>query len=403
MTQDAFIYEAIRTPRGKATTQGGLAQHSSIDLVVLLLQELTRRVQMDPAGVDDVVLGAARQHFDQGSNIARVAPLMAGWPESVPGTTISRACASGLEALNNAAARVKVNDASLIVSGGVESLSRVPMFSEKSPLWNDPEVINTVGAVHMGIAADVVANQEGYQREELDEFGLRTQQLAAQAQADGRFARSLVPVSSKDGGSVLDRDEQVRPQATMEQLTALEPAFAEMGESGQDAIALSRFPELGEIRHLHTRGTSPSLADGAGLILIGDAAAGQRLGVRPRARVIATATRAVNPVQMLTAGQDATVAVVSKAGLSLDDIDRFEFAEAFSALCLRFQRDLKVGDDRFNVNGGTIAVGHAFGATGPFLVANLIDELERCGGRYGVASISGAAGIGVATLIERIQ
>lgn len=403
MTPPAYIYEAVRTPRGKATPAGGLAQHSSIDLVVLLLEEMVKRVGLDPVDVDDVVLGAARQHFDQGSNIARVAPLMAGWSECVPGTTISRACASGLEALNTAAARVKAGDASLIVSGGVESLSRVPMFSEKSPLWNDPVVINTVGAVHMGVAADLVATREGFEREELDAYGLRTQRLAAAAQAAGRFSRSLVPVPSKDGGQPLAHDEQVRPQTTLEQLAALEPAFVEMGAQGQDAIALDRFPDLGRIRHVHTRGTSPSLADGAGLILVGDESAAERLRVPPRARIVATAVRGVNPVEMLTAGQDATEAVVARAGLSMGEIDRFEFAEAFSSLCLRFQRDLKVGDDRFNVNGGTIAVGHAFGATGPFLVANLIDELERCGGRYGVASISGAAGIGVATLVERVS
>lgn len=399
---EAYLFDAIRTPRAKASATGGLAEQSPLDLLVALLGELRRRTGLKPDRVDDIVIGAARQHFDQGSNIARIAPLMAGWSEKVPGTTISRACASGLEAVNTAAARIKAGDAELIVSGGVESLSRVPMFSEQSPLWNDPVVIERVGSVHMGIAADLVATIEGFERDELDAYGVRTQVRAAEAAAAGRFDRSLVAIASADGARVCDRDEHIRPGTTIEALRDLEPAFAAIGADGQDEIALRRFGRLGQIRHLHTRGTSPSLADGAGLVLVGDEAAGGRLDCRPRARVVGAAVRAVNPVEMLTAGQDATVAVVGRAGLSMDDIDRFEFAEAFSALCLRFQRDLKVGDDRFNVNGGTIAIGHAFGATGPFLIANLLDELDRCGGRYGVAAISGAAGIGVATLVERI-
>ncbi len=403
MTSGAYIYEAIRTPRAKASAKGGLAGCTPIDLLGTLLEELRSRTGLDPHGVDDVVIGAARQHGDQGSNIGRVAPIMAGWPETLPGATVSRACASGLEALNIAAARVKAGDAELIVSGGVESLSRVPMFSEKGPLWTDPAVIAKVGSVHMGIAADLVATIEGFSREDLDEYGVRTQRRAADAQAAGRFERSLVPVRGADGAVLCGRDEHIRPGTTIEQLRELEPAFAEFGADGQDAIALARFPALGQINHLHTRGSSPSLADGAGLVLVGDGAAANRLKVRPRARIVGSAVRAVNGVEMLTAGQDAAVAVVDRAGLTMDEIDRFEFAEAFSALCLRFQRDLKVDDERFNVNGGTIAIGHAFGATGPFLVANLVDELERSGGRYGVVAISGAAGVGVATLIERIS
>lgn len=402
MTAGAYLYEAIRTPRAKATARGGLADRSPIELLVVLLDELGKRTDLDPGLVDDVIIGAARQHGDQGSNIARIAPLMAGWGPAVPGTTISRACASGLEAMNTAAARIKAEDAGLIVSGGVESLSRVPMFSEAGPLWNDPLVMATVGSIHMGIAADLVATLEGFERAELDAFGCRTQVLAADAQAAGRFDRSLVAVPSADGSRMCATDEHIRPGTTLELLAQLAPAFAELGAAGQDAIALRQYPELQEIRHVHTRGTSPSLADGAALILVGDQAAGRRLKVAPRARIVASAVRAVDPVLMLTAGQDATVAVLERAGVSVEDIDRFEFAEAFSSLCLRFQRDLHVEDERFNVNGGTIAIGHAFGATGPFLVANLIDELERSGGRYGVAAVSGAAGIGVATLIERI-
>ena len=403
MTSQAYLYEAIRTPRGKASPAGGLADSSPIELLGALFDELAARTGIDPATVDDVVIGAARQHFDQGSNIARVATIMAGWPESVPGTTISRACASGLEAVNTSASRIRAGDAMTIVAGGVESLSRVPMFSEKSPLWNDPVVGNRAGAVHMGVAADLVATLLGYEREELDQYGLSTQLKAAAAQRAGRFDRSLVAITSPDGSRRCDHDEQVRPQTTMDQLRLLEPAFCEFGASGQDAIALKRFPQLSEVRHLHTRGTSPSLADGAGLLLIGDEDLAAHVRCAPRARIVATAVRAVDPVEMLTAGQDAVTAVIERAGLTLDDIDRFEFAEAFSALCLKIQRELHIEDERFNVNGGTIAIGHAFGATGPFLLANLVDELERSGGRYGVAAISGAVGIGVATLIERVE
>lgn len=402
MAENAYIYEAIRTARGKATARGGLAGVSPLDLIVKLFEEMVDRTGVDPEAMDDVVIGAARQHFDQGNNLARIAVLMAGWSTSIPGTTISRACASGLESLNVAAARIKAGDASLIAAGGVESLSRVPMFSEQGPLYNDPAVQQRAGGVHMGIAADLVATLLGHERGELDEFGVRTQVRAAEAQHQGRFDRSLVPVQTEGATESFDADEHIRPGTDLAQLELLEPAFEDIGSAGQDAIALGRFPELSSIRHLHTRGTSPSLADGAGLILVGDESASRRVGVTPRARIVGSAVCAVDPVIMLTAGQDAVCAVVRSAGLTMEDIDRFEFAEAFASLCLKFQRELDVDDSRFNVNGGTIAIGHAFGSTGPFLIVNLLDELERCGGRYGIAAISGAAGVGVATLIERV-
>lgn len=403
MTEQAFIYEAIRTARGKASPRGGLAEVSPLDQTVALLDELANRTGVDPQALDDVLMGAARQHSDQGNNLARIAVLMAGWGPSVPGTTISRACASGLEAVNVASSRIKAGDASLIVAGGVESLSRVPMFSEHGPLYNDPIVQNRAGGVHMGIAADLVATLLDHSREELDEFGVRTQLRAQHAQAQGRFSRSMVAIDTKSRTEPFCMDEHIRPDTDLSQLERLEPAFEEIGAAGQDEIALKRFPELGSIRHVHTRGTSPSLADGAGVLLVGNESAMRHLRVQPRARIVGYAVRAVDPVVMLTAGQDAVTAVVRNAGLAIEDIDLFEFAEAFASLCLKFQRELNVDDARFNVNGGTIAIGHAFGSTGPFLVANLIDELERRGGRYGVAAISGASGIGVATLFELVS
>lgn len=402
MGEEAYIYEAIRTPRGKASPRGSLAGHSPVDLLVTTFADLRRRTGLDSALVDDVVIGAARQHSEQGSNIARLAALMTGWDESLPGVTISRACASGLEALNVAAARIKSTDADLIVSGGVESLSRVPMFSENGPLSTDQNVKAKVGGLHMGIAADLVATLEKFEREELDAFGLRTQHLAAAAEVAGRFANSMVPVMSKNDARICDKDEHIRHGMDMAKMAELEPAFAELGANGQDSAALAKYPELKQIRHLHTRGSSPSLADGAGLVLVGNESAAQHLNGAPRARILSSATKAVNPFVMLTAGQEATVAAIERAGLTVDDIGRFEFAEAFSALCLRFQRDLHVEDERFNVNGGTIAIGHAFGSTGPFLVTNLLDELERSGERFGVVAISGGSGVGVATVIERI-
>lgn len=397
----AYVYESLRTPRAKAKADGGLAHLSPIEILGSLFKELQTRLDFDPSDVEEVVIGAARQHGDQGSNIARVATLMAGWPEHVPGFTVSRACASGLDAFSLGALKVAAGEADMVVVGGVESLSRVPMFSENSPLWNDPAVIQGVGSVHMGISADLVATREGFEREELDDYGFRTQSRAAKAQSAGLFERSIVRVEAPDGRRGPTQDEHIRPGLERADLTALEPAFVELGANGQDAIALSRFPELDAIHHVHTRGTSPSLADGGGVALIGPSSLGKKIGIAPRARIIGTASRAVNPVEMLTAGQDAVAAVVQKAGLTIDEIDRFEYAEAFGALCLKIQRDLQIPDEKFNPNGGTIAIGHAFGATGPFLMTNLIDELERSGGRYGVAAISGAAGIGVAILVER--
>jgi acetyl-CoA C-acetyltransferase len=290
----------------------------------------------------------------------------------------------------------------LIVAGGVESVSRVPMFSDGAPLWTDADVIRRVGSIHMGVAGDLVATLEGFAREELDAYGVLTQQRAASAWGEGRFARSLVPATDDAGKVVLDHDEHVRTDATIERLAAMEPAFAELGADGQDALALARHPELERIEHLHTRGTSPSLADAAGLVLVGSLEAAERLGLAPRARIVSTAVRSVDPVTMLTAGQLAVEDALARAKLTPDDVDLFEFAEAFAALCLKFRRDLGVGPDRFNVNGGTIAMGHAFGATGAILLATLVDELERREGRYGVVAVSGAAGLGVGAVVERV-
>jgi acetyl-CoA C-acetyltransferase len=397
---EAYVLETLRTARTKASPRGGFAGISPVELLVGLQRELVRRTGIDPGRVEDVIIGCASQNGEQGANIARTATMLADWGD-VPGVTINRFCASGIDAVALAAARIRGGDAELVAAGGVESVSRVPMFSDGGPLFCDPATVSRVGSVFMGISADLVATIEGYRRDELDGYGLETQRKAARAWDEGFFDRSLVPVTRPDG-VVVDRDEHLRPATTLETLAALEPAFAELGASGQDALALAAHPEVSEIRHLHTIGTSPALADASALVLVGSADAAKRIGVAPRARIVGSATASTDPVIMLTAGQTAVEKVIARSGLAPGDVDVFEFAEAFAALCLRFRRDLDAGPERMNPNGGTIAMGHAFGATGAILLSCVVDELERRGGRYGVAAVSGAAGLGVAVLVERV-
>ena len=397
---EAYVLETLRTARTKASPRGGFAAISPVDLLVTLQGELVTRTGLDPGRVEDVIIGCASQNAEQGANIARTATMLADWGD-VPGVTINRFCASGIDAVAQAAARIRGHDLELAVAGGVESVSRVPMFSDGGPLFCDPATVRAVGSVFMGISADLVATIEGNKRNELDAYGLETQVKAARAWEAGFFDRSLVPVTRPDG-VVVARDEHLRPGTTLESLAALEPAFAAQGADGQDALALAAHPEVGEIRHLHTIGTSPALADAAALVLVGTQDAAKRIGVAPRARIVGSATAGTDPVIMLTAGQTAVEKVLARVGLSPGDVDVFEFAEAFAALCLRFRRDLDAGPDRMNPNGGTIAMGHAFGATGAILLGCVVDELERRGGRYGIAAVSGAAGLGVAVLVERI-
>ncbi|MET0133655.1 MAG: acetyl-CoA C-acyltransferase [Kibdelosporangium sp.] len=399
---DVYVLDYVRTPRGKGSAKGSMHHLSPLDALVLLENALVERTGLDPSQVDDVTIGNSAQVGDQGANIARTSVLLAGWGPEVPGVTINRFCASGVDAVAQTAGRIRGGDIELAVAGGVESVSRVPMFTDGGPLWSDPDVVARIGSVHMGIAADLNVTIEGFEREQLDEYGVETQAKATAAWDAGFYRRSVVPVPLPGGGEFA-RDELIRSRTTMETQAALPAAFAELGASGQDAIALAAHPEVGAIRHLHTVGTSPALADAAALLLLGSAEASERLGLPVRARVLASATTSTDPVIMLTAGQSAVERVIAKAGLRPADIDVFEFAEAFGALCLRFRRDLDAGPERMNPNGGTIAMGHAFGATGAILVGQCVDELERRGGRYGVAAVSGAAGLGVAVLVERVN
>lgn len=386
---DVFVLDWVRTPRGKASPKGGLHDLSALDLVTRLQEALGKRTGLDPATVDDVILGVASQIDEQGADLARTANLLSGWP--VPGVTLNRFCASGIDAVATAAAKVRAGDASLIVAGGVESVSRVPIFSDRGALWSDPDVVSRVGSVHMGIAADLNATLEGFTREQLDSYALETHKKAAAAWESGAFDRSVVPVNQ------LQRDELIRADLSADTVASLQPVFADRPQD--DALVLERFDA---IDHLHTVATSPQMADAASLLLLGTADQAEALGLAPRARIVSSATATCDPVLMLTAGQDAMQKAMAKAGLQPADIDVFEFAEAFAALCLRFRRDLDAGPDRMNPNGGTIAMGHAFGATGAIMVGGCIDALEQRDGRFGVAGVSGAAGLGVGVVVERL-
>ncbi|REK26227.1 MAG: acetyl-CoA C-acyltransferase [Actinobacteria bacterium] len=394
----AVIVEAVRTPRGKAKAGGGLSGASPTELLTSVMRAAIERAGVDPALIDDVVVGCATQTGEQGADIARTASLLAGLSHETPGVTINRFCASGLDAVNMAAAKVDAGDERLVLAGGVESVSRVPMFSDDGPLYSDPRISREIGSVHMGVAADLVATLEGFSQEELDSYGVRSHHRAFSAWSRGVFDRSLVLVE----GTTLAMDEHVRPNTSVADMASMTPAFANVGARGQDELALSRYPEAGEIRHVHHRGNSPSLADGAGAVLVASDQTAKDLGLPRRGRVRSYANHGVDPVIMLTAGQEAVAKALDRAGMKVADVERFEFAEAFAALCLKFERDLDVEPERFNANGGTIAMGHAFGATGSILVATLLDEMEASDSTNGVVGISGAAGMGVGTVIERV-
>ena len=385
---DVFVLDWLRTPRGKASVKGGLHELTALDLVTGLHHELLERTGLDPDDLDDVVLGVASQVGEQGADLARTANLLLGWP--APGVTLNRFCASGIDAVATTAARIAAGDYTLAIAGGVESVSRVPIFSDGGALWSDPSVVQSVGSVHMGIAADLNATLEGFTRDQLDAYALETHHKANAAWESGAFDYSVVATNG------LERDELIRPGLTPESLSALPPVFADLPDD--DALVRQRFDR---VEHLHTVGTSPQMADAAATLLLGTRDAADRMGLRPRARIVASATATCDPVIMLTAGQTAMEKAMARAGLEPSDIDVFEFAEAFSALCLRFRRDLDAGPDRMNPNGGTIAMGHAFGATGAIMVGGCVDELERRSGRYGVAGVSGAAGLGVGVVLER--
>ncbi len=403
MSTEAFVYDSIRTPRGRGKQTGSLHETKPISLLVGLIDEIRRRnPSLDPALIEDVVLGVVTPVGDQGAVIARTAALAAGLETCGPGVQLNRFCASGLEAVNTAAQKVRSGWEDLLLAGGVESMSRVPMGSDGGAWAMDPETAYATSFVPQGISADLIATLEGFDRDDVDAFAVDSQAKAAKAQANGAFDRSLVPVRDRNRLAVLERDEFPRAGTTLESLAGLKPSFAELGDQGGfDAVALQKYHWVERIRHVHTAGNSSGIVDGAALMLIGSERAGQLAGLTPRARIVATGVVAEEPTIMLTGPAPAAAKALAKAGLSVADIDLFEVNEAFAAVVLKFLRDLSVPAEKVNVNGGAIALGHPLGATGAMILGTLIDELERRELRYGLATLCVGGGMGVATIVER--
>ncbi len=399
---DAMIFDAVRTPRGKGKKDGSLYEVKPVDLLAGLLTKLQQRHGFDPAQLDDIVMGVVSPVGEQGSVIAKTAALKAGWDFRVAGMQINRFCASGLEAVNLAAQKVASGWEDMVVAGGVESMSRVPLGSDGGAWSQDPETNFATGFVPQGIGADLIATLAGWDREDVDRFALSSQQRAAAAQAEGRFDRSVLSVEDAIGLRLLERDEFIKPHTTLEGLAALKVAFGELGAMGFDAVALARYPQVERIRHVHTAGNSSGIVDGAAAVLIGSAAKGREMGLAPRGRIVATALSGADPTIMLTGPMPATRKALAKAGLTIDAIDLFEVNEAFAAVPMRFMREMGVPHEKVNVNGGAIALGHPLGATGAMLVGTLLDELERRQLKRGLVTLCVGGGMGIATIIERV-
>ncbi len=401
---EAFIYEAIRTPRGK---QRGGALHATkpLDLVVGLIDELKDRYpSMDPAAIDDIVLGVVSPVGEQGGDIARTAATVAGLPETVAGVQINRFCASGLEATNMAAQKVAAGlGDDLVLAGGVESMSRVPLGSDGGAMHQDITTNYDTYFVPQGIGADLIASIDGYTREDVDTYAAQSQANAAAAWDNGWFSKSVVPVKDINGLTILDNDEHRRPGTTVENLGKLRPAFEGIGEMGGfDAVALQKYYTVPKINHVHTGGNSSGIVDGAALLLIGNEKGGQKAGLTPRGRIVATAVTGSEPTIMLTGPTPATEKVLAAAGLSKEQIDHWELNEAFASVVLRWMKDMKLEREQVNPLGGAIALGHPLGATGAMLVSTVLDNLERTGGRYGLMTLCVGGGMGIATIIERL-
>jgi acetyl-CoA C-acetyltransferase len=401
---EPLIFDAIRTPRGKGKVNGSLHSTKPVDLVVGLMHEtLSRNPELDPSRVDDVVLGCVTPIGDQGADIAKTAAIKAGLPDTVAGVQLNRFCASGLEAVNIAAQKVASGWEDLVLAGGVESMSRVPMGSDGGAWAMDPETAYDTSFVPQGISADLIATVEEFSRDDVDAYAVRSQERASTAQAEGRFANSVIPVLDINDQVVLDRDEFIRPGTTAETLGTLKPSFAAIGDMGGfDAVALQKYHWVEKINHVHTPGNSSGIVDGASLVVVGNEKTGSELGLRARAKILATAVSGADPTIMLTGPAPASRKALAKAGLTVDDIDVVEINEAFAAVVLRFVRDMGFDMDKVNVNGGAIAMGHPLGATGGMILGTLVDELERQKLRYGLATLCIGGGMGIATIVERI-
>lgn len=402
MMSEAFIYDVLRTPRAKGRSSGAFYELKPIDLLARILQALQERNALDTSLVGDVILGCVAPVNDQGFNIARAAIMQAGWADSAAGMQINRYCASGLESVNLAAMKVRSGWDELIVAGGTESMSRVPLGSDGGALLHDPEVISRLNYVPQGISADLLATLGGFSRQAVDEYALQSQQRAAQASKQGYFSASLIPIHDQNGLLLLDQDELIRPNTQLEILSQLPPAFASLGRMGFDEMALHKYPAVEKVIHVHTAGNSSGFADGAALVLVGSAAAGTALGLKPRARIRAVSNVGVEPTLMLTGPVPAARQALQRAGMQVSDIDLWECNEAFASVVLHFMQELSLDPAIVNVNGGAIALGHPLGATGAMLLGTLLDELERRALQTGLVTLCAGGGMGVATIIERL-
>ena len=400
LNAEAIIYDAIRTPRGRARADGGLADVSAFELLKSLYDALEQRTGLDKNLVEDVILGCVTQMAEQGGNIAKTSLLYAGWPDSVPGITLNRFCSSGLDAINFAAMKVQCGQARCILAGGVEMMSRVPMLSDKAAMFADPKLALENRMLMMGSGADLIASLQGLSREQVDLVAYQSQQRAAAARTESYF-KSIIPVYNPVKDCWVQEDECIRAEISLQDLAQLKPYFAELGANGVDELQLSEHSHLDSIAHLHTAGNSPAMADAAALVLIGDSSLKDQ-GLVPRAKIIAATTVCNDPLQVVSGCAAATAKLLADAGLTSADIDLFELHEAFAATSIKCQRELNISDDKLNVNGGVIALGHPMGATGGIMMGTLIDELERRDLHTGVVATSGAAGIGTAVLIERL-
>ena len=398
----AYVFEALRTPRGKGKKDGSLHEVKPIDLAVGLLHELQSRQGFDTAAVDDVVMGVVSPVGEQGSVLPKIAALKAGWNWTCAGLQIDRFCASGLEAVNLAAQKVASGWEDLVVAGGVESMSRVPLGSDGGAWAQDPATNLETLFVPQGIGADLIATLDGFTRADVDAFAVESQKRAAAARAQGWFKRSVVPVRDMLGQVILAEDEFIKPHTTLAGLAALKPSFAQLGDMGFDQVALQRYPQVQRIHHVHHAGNASGIVDGAAAVLIGSEAAAKVHGLTPRARIVATAVSGADPTIMLTGPMPATRKALAKANLTIDQIDLFEVNEAFAAVPMRFMREMGVAHEKVNVNGGAIAMGHPLGATGAMLLSTLIDELERRNLRTGLVTLCVGGGMGIATIVERI-
>src|SRR3954453_10759210 len=401
---EALVFDAIRKPRGKGKSNGSLHSVKPVDLVVGLMHEmLGRNVDLDPNRVDDVVLGCVSPIGGQGPTIAKTAAIKAGLPDTVAGVQLNRFCASGLEAVNIAAQKVASGWEDLVFAGGVESMSRVPMGSDGGAWAMDPETNYDTSFIPQGVGADLIATIEEFGREDVDAYAARSQERAARAREEGRFEGSVVPVKNLNEHVLLDHDEFIRPGTTVETLGNLKPSFAVMGEMGGfDAVALQKYHWIEKIEHVHTPGNSSGIVDGASLVAIGNEQAGEEMGLKPRARILATGGSGADPTIMLTGPAPASKKALAKAGITVADLDLVEINEAFAAVVLRFVKDMGLDMEKVNANGGAIAMGHPLGATGGMILGTLIDELHRTGGRYGLATLCVGGGMGIATVVEAV-